>query len=391
VGATLSPSEGYIIRKNRLAEGQLRFLRIARVLMRVLYLTFDDLTVPYAWTVHVRAIVNRLVARGHSLRLVAPGGRAPGVEAPCDPLPAGPLHHVAGSLATFVRSGRAFLPDAVYVRGIHATITPALAASRLGVPLVVEVNGLLEQEAPAGWRRAAVRAAHRFTLSRAARVVTVAPRLRDALSARYRFPAERIDVVPNGADLALFRPGDRAEARRRLGLPADRPVVLCVASFYPHHAAGVLVEAARRAGAGLVLVGSEKGDCEGVRCVGPVPHDRVPDYVAAADVCATLVRAPGPQAAYSPLKLYEYMAGGRAVAVASDLEDLRAFVNANGIGLAVALDPGALSEAFTKLLADPEGRGRMGRRGRELAESVYNWDRAAADVERSLARALAGP
>jgi hypothetical protein len=28
VGATLSPSEGYIIRKNRLAEGQLRYLRI---------------------------------------------------------------------------------------------------------------------------------------------------------------------------------------------------------------------------------------------------------------------------------------------------------------------------------------------------------------------------
>jgi hypothetical protein len=30
VGATLSPSEGYIIRKNRLAEGQLRYLRIRR-------------------------------------------------------------------------------------------------------------------------------------------------------------------------------------------------------------------------------------------------------------------------------------------------------------------------------------------------------------------------
>src|SRR5205814_119023 len=36
--------------------------------MRILYLTFDDLAVPYAWSVHVRSIVNRLVARGHEIR-----------------------------------------------------------------------------------------------------------------------------------------------------------------------------------------------------------------------------------------------------------------------------------------------------------------------------------
>ncbi len=356
--------------------------------MRVLYLTFDDLSLPYAWSVHVRAIVNGLAARGHSVRLVAPGGRAPGVEAPCDALPVGRFRQAAGSLAAFVRSGRALSPDAVYVRGIHATITPALAAARLGAPLVVEINGLLEQELPRGWRRAAVRAAHRFTLSRAARVVTVAPRLRDAIAARYAFPPERIDVVPNGADVGLFRPADRAEARKRLGFPGARPIVLCAARFYAHHAREVLVEASRRAGAELVLVGGEGGGEEGVRSVGPVPHDRVPDYVAAADVCAYALRAPGPEAAFSPLKLYEYMACARAVAVATDLEDLRRFVNENGIGLAVGLDPAALGGALRELLGDPERCARLGRRGRELAESTYNWDRAAAQVEETLGMAV---
>ena len=355
--------------------------------MKVLYLTFDDLTAPYAWTVHVRSIVNRLVARGHEVRLVAPGGAAPGIDAPCDALPSGKLHHLMGSLGTFVRSGRAFGPDAVYVRGIHATVTPALAAGRIGKPLVVEINGLLEREARSRWRRAAVRVAHRFTLARASRVVTVSPRLKEALASRYGFAAERIDVVPNGADTSLFRPGDRDEARRRLGLPIDRPIVLCVASFYAHHARELLVEAAARAKAFLVLVGGEPAVSDGLLGTGPVPHERVPGYVAAADVCAYVLRSPYEGAAFSPLKVYEYMAAARPVVAASDLEDLRALVNENGIGLGVELSVEALAGALQRLLADAPLRVRLGRRGRELAESTYSWDRAAAQVEESIRRA----
>lgn len=358
--------------------------------MKILYLTFDDLTVPGAWSVHVRAVVNGLAARGHAVRLVAPGGRAPGIHAPCDPLGAGPLHHLVGSLGAFLRSGRAFGPDVLYVRGIHATVTPALAAARLGRPLVVEINGLLEEEAPPGWRRGMVRAAHRFTLARAARVVAVSPLLRDALGRRYGLPAARVDLVPNGADTRLFFPRDRAEARRALGLPADRPLVVYVASFYPHHAVEILVEACARAGAGLVLVGGHFEGRPGVIAAGRVPHEAVPAYLAAADVCAYVLRAPHPEFGFSPLKVYESMAAGRPVAAATDQEAIRDFVNGEGIGLAVPLDAAALAGALGRLLGDAALRDRMGRRGRELAERVYNWDRAAAQVEESLRRACAG-
>ena len=94
---------------------------------------------------------------------------------------------------------------------------------------------MLEHEVTSKLRRMAVRMTHRYTLGRAARVVTVSPRLQAALSERYGYPADRIEVVPNGADTERFRPSDRLEARKRLGLPLDRPIVLCVASFYPHH------------------------------------------------------------------------------------------------------------------------------------------------------------
>src|SRR5579862_9461227 len=186
--------------------------------MKVLYLTFDDLTIPYAWSVHVREVINGLASRGHRVRLVCPSGRAPGVKADCDSLLPGRFQHWSGSLSTFVQSGRVFEPDVIYVRGIHGTVTPALAAGRLGRPLVVEVNGLLEEEVK-GWRRAVARKSHRFTLKRAAGVVTVSLLLRDALVERYGVPASRIEVVPNGVDPDRFKPGDRDSARQRLGLP----------------------------------------------------------------------------------------------------------------------------------------------------------------------------
>ncbi|HLY10497.1 MAG TPA: glycosyltransferase family 4 protein [Planctomycetota bacterium] len=354
--------------------------------MRILYLTFDDLSIPYAWSVHVREIVNGLVARGHQVRLVCPGGRAPGVKADCDPLPPGKLQHWSGSLSTFVRSGQAFGPDVVYVRGIHGTVTPALAAGRLGRPLVVEVNGLLEDEVK-GWRRAIARRSHRFTLQRAAGVVTVSPLLKEALMERYGVPPGRIEVVPNGVDPAVFRPGDREAAREKLGLPKHRPVIVSVGGFFTHHAVDFLIAAAGKTGALLVLVGKEGPSGGDILHAGRVAHDRVPDFIAAADVGAYVLRAPHRQFGYSPLKVFEYMACARPVAAATDLREIQSFINDQGIGVATGLEVDAFARAMGGLVGDPEGARRMGEHGRSLAESRYTWDRAAGRVEQALLRA----
>lgn len=355
--------------------------------MKILYLTFDDLTIPYAWSVHVRSIVNGLVARGHSVRLVCPQGKAPGVKADLDVLPKGKLHHWAGSLSTFVNCGRAFGPDAIYVRGIHGTITPALAAGRLSRPLVVEVNGLLEHEVK-GVRRAIARNSHRFTLARTARVVTVSPLLKEALASRYGFPPDHIDVVPNGVDTDLFRPADRGEARKRLGLPPDRRIIVCVAGFFSHHALDLLIAAASQTNAQLVLVGKEGPSGGDIVHAGRVPHAEVPHYLAAADVCAYVLRSPHAQFGFSPLKVYEYMAAGRPVVAATNLPEIRGFINDEGIGIATDLGVDEFAGQMSRLLDDPDQCREMGRKGRALAEARYGWSRAVLQVEESLRRAL---
>jgi glycosyltransferase involved in cell wall biosynthesis len=355
--------------------------------MKILYLTFDDLTVPLAWSVHVRSVINGLAARGHEVRLICPGGAAPGVRADCVPLPPGKLHHVAGSLSTFVKSGRDFGPDVVYVRGIHATVTPAISADRLARPLVVEINGLLEHEVK-GWRRAAVRTAHRFTLRRTARVITVSPMLRAALADQYEFPAHRIDVVPNGVDTELFRPGDREEARKKLGLPLDRHIVVCVAGFFAHHALELLIAGTVKAGALLVLVGKDGPSGGDIIHAGRVQHEQVPDYLAAANICAYVLKSPHPQFGFSPLKLYEYMAAGRAVIAATNEHEIGDFINRSEIGLAVPADVNLFAQKLQQLLGFPEMLERKGQSGRALAEAQFSWTRTVGQVEESLRRAI---
>lgn len=142
--------------------------------MRVLYLTFDDLSRPGRWTDHVQAVAKKLGAR-----VVAAPRR---------------FERLSACATAFLNEARAYKPDVLLVRGIHVSVAPALVAARLGRPMVVEVDALLEDQVKGRLKKSTVRAAHRFTLARAARVVASSAELRDALAARYGFPAGRIDV-----------------------------------------------------------------------------------------------------------------------------------------------------------------------------------------------------
>src|SRR3954470_19253247 len=63
------------------------------------------------------------------------------------------------------------------------------------------------------------------------RIVTTGELLKKELVERNGYPAERIESVPTGIDPRRFRPGDRTEARRPLGLPLDATLVGIVATL----------------------------------------------------------------------------------------------------------------------------------------------------------------
>ncbi|MEZ5181015.1 MAG: glycosyltransferase [Acidimicrobiales bacterium] len=270
-------------------------------------------------------------------------------------------------------------------------------ADRLGVPSVLfaPATAIWESERwgvrRPGWGRAAERWGEAPALRRADLVAAGSDAVAEQV-VRLGAAPERVLVVPTGVDLDLFPPAlDGRAARARLGL-ADRFVVGWAGSFRRFHALDLAVDAvARVPGAVLLLVGDgperpaveARARAAGVEVVatGTVSHEDLPELLAAFDVALLQSPAAG-TFHYSPLKVAEYLAAGRAV-VAPDVAPLRRRLVADEeVVLVPPGDVRALADALARLRDDPARRAALGAAGR-AAERDGSWDH---QVERVVAR-----
>jgi teichuronic acid biosynthesis glycosyltransferase TuaC len=238
----------------------------------------------------------------------------------------------------------------------------AVALARLiGVPAVVKLHGSdmnMIAKLP-GPRRLL-----RLALPRAARVVAVSRALADEARA-LGVPAERVSIVMNGVDADLFRPRDRAIARRELGLPADAAtrIVLYVGNLKATKGVLDLAAAFERIAEThpqlhLAVVGG--GDARAaletvagrwpgrITLAGARPLSEVPQWMAACDVLTLPSWAEG-----TPNVVLEALASGRRV-VASSVGGIPDLVTGDALGeLIPARDVTALASALGRAaLAD---------------------------------------
>ncbi len=137
-------------------------------------------------------------------------------------------------------------------------------------------------------------------------VVAATPREAQELMEHYGADPTRLCTSPPGIDHALFAPGDKAEARARLGWSSD-PHALFVGRIQPLKGVDVALEAAALVAAStpgfrLTVIGGASGpsgvaelaalkaraaepDLAGVvEFFDPMPHRDLPDYYRAADL-----------------------------------------------------------------------------------------------------------
>lgn len=265
-------------------------------------------------------------------------------------------------------------PDVLVARDNHWSASYILAAHRLGIPVVVEVNS------PAAEMRL-YRSEHlhlplvadrleRWRVRSADAVTAVSTPLKDTLIAASGVAGEKITVVPNGVDVERFTPEvtpDVEVAERFRG----RPVVGFVGSFQSFHNPEALGRMAVRLSeggrdVGFAFVGGGPGMevvrritqtiADRVLFIDRVPHARVPSIVRALDVGVL------PDTAYycCPLKILEWMAAGIAV-VAPGYEAIRELIQDGDNG--ALFTPGNVEDLVEKvggLLAQPERRQRLG-------------------------------
>jgi glycosyltransferase involved in cell wall biosynthesis len=361
--------------------------------MRIAYLCADP-GIPVLGhkgaSVHLRSLASALGRRDHAVLLL--GSNLSGENRAPDRVT---LAALTG--ADLHDRLEAFEPDVVLERYALGAEGGLKEAARLGKPFVLEMNAPLVDEAARyrglrdvsrwrEWEERMVRAADR--------IIAVSSAIREHALALGAEP-QRVTVVLNGVDATLIGAGRGASVRERHGLGRAFVVGFC-GSLKPWHGVARLVHAFARLPqeTRLLLVGDgpqrpeierlvlDLGLSGRVTLTGAIPHDRVPDYLAAMDVGVAPYEAQ-PVFYFSPLKVVEYMAAGLPV-IASRQGDLETIVDGAGLLVAAgAID--ALTAALTHLLTDDEIRRALGRCAHERA-SEMTWDQAAERVEEVLAR-----
>lgn len=247
----------------------------------------------------------------------------------------------------------------------------------------------------------------RLILERVEAVACISDYIRGAVGTLYPEYGDRLRTIRSGVDPALYQPvwaadpSVRMAVRARLGLPEAAPVVLHVSRLSPNKGNHLVVQAmaeVRRTNpdARLLVVGSSRygsdhlepygaqvreealGLLGGAVCfTGFVPPAGVPELYQAADlfVCASQWEEPLARVHY------EAMAAGLPI-VTTERGGNAEVVEEGGTGFLVRPynDPSAFARCIGDLLTDSGLRERMGRRGRELAETRYTFDRVAAEL-----------
>ncbi len=208
------------------------------------------------------------------------------------------------------------------------------------------------------------------------------------LAAELGVRRDRIHVIANGVNAELFRPMAKADARRRLGLREDRPLVVSIGHLKPVKGHEELIRALAKlpSRVQLVIVGGEPdrgayrrrilaltgqlGLSDRVVLAGRQPYERIPLYLAAADASVLASRNEG-----CPNVVLESLACGRPV-VATRVGAVPDILSSDDYGRTVPVQsPDALAEAIEQVLAKPWSAEALGK-----CPSVRTWDSVARSV-----------
>ncbi|HEX9373072.1 MAG TPA: glycosyltransferase [Roseiflexaceae bacterium] len=259
----------------------------------------------------------------------------------------------------------------VYVReAICAGWWAAAWGPLLGLPVIYEAHDLESwnpSRAKERWAQPLLNLLDRAALSRSQAVVSLTEDFRRLLARMGWRRADEVAVIPDAFDDRQIAPGDRAEARRRLGLPEHGPLLVYSGMTFAYRKLDLLLDAfaqvrAQLPGARLALVGGRPVEIEplnaqadtlgldgAVTWAGQLPQEQIVPYLQAAD--ALVIPDTVTDVTASPLKLFEYLAAGRAVV----LPDIPALVEVLPPSIGYYFrrgDVGALAGALADALTD---------------------------------------
>jgi glycosyltransferase involved in cell wall biosynthesis len=301
-------------------------------------------------------------------------------------------------------------PRLLLIRYNIYNISPYIVAKIRGIPVISEVNAPMAYES----RHFAKKVIHipflsefieKLALKLSDRIVVVSRQLKTFFIAQ-GLSEEKIDMVPNGVDVGKFNPSISGKRIRKLYGLNNQTILGFVGSFHYWHGIEYIERfiqmiLSQRPNCGFLLVGDgplkaemEKRLKSGiyadkVHFSGYIQHKDIPEYIAAMDIVLAIY----PKLElfyYSPLKLYEYMASGKAV-VASRIGQIKDIITDGKNGF--LFDPGNLNDLEDKvirLLDNPSLIQVIGKNSRKTVENKYTWKQSALKVSSIMENIVTG-
>lgn len=258
----------------------------------------------------------------------------------------------------------------------HLKLAAALLDRYPETPLVYEAHEVFSDVAPER-KQADLAVVEERVLMGAAAVVTNSQATADAIHHRFKLTRTVATVIPNG----VARPAIVPE--KPWGEPGRH--IVYAGSFFGWKGADVLVRAAAHLpGCRITLIGGtpekikafqKEVSPDGAEVVfaGRLSHGEVMEALSGACIAVLPNRADPDSAFTSPIKLFEYMGAGCAVA-ASDLPPFREILSNDEASWAEAGNAESLAAAIRRLIDNPDASRAMAEGLRERSKE-FTWEK----------------
>ncbi|CAN5159209.1 glycosyltransferase family 4 protein [soil metagenome] len=361
-------------------------------------------------SIHISAIVNALRDLGHEVCVVGPASIQHSAVKASRPSLLGRIKNAAPRLVFEImqlaynlvvdrRIAKAiseFKPDLIYERYALFNFAGVRRAKARGIPLILEVNTPYAQ----AWAKyyglylkKLARWLEKSTLLAADHIITVTDVQRDMLVAE-GIPRQNISVCHNAIDPDWFNPERHLDPAMAASLGLRTPVVGFVGTMnrwqgiteFPELLRSVF---ARCPDVSFLFVGDGEfrqtleDFCRAESFSSRVvftrrkPHSEIPPLVALMDITILL----NSNAYGSPMKIFEYMAMGKAV-IAPSVGPVVEVLKDGETGLLI--EPGnalQMADQIVRLVNDTDLRARLGSAGRSYVTARHTWRQNALKIE----------
>lgn len=362
-------------------------------------------------------VTRRLAERGNSVRVVVPRPRGPYPGSTAAELR---YYRVSRSHPALTFATNTLLSQPAIRTELHRGVPDAIvlssydvayghyvfSAGRIDVPSIFIYHSSFYSDAvdrlgasPARTLVASfMRSVERRIFRSADLLIAVSPFSRAEMETRLGATDHRIRLVPTGVDTDRFTPGDRLEARERLGLPLGARILVTAGRLVPVKRYDRAIDAVARLHQKddrymLVMAGAGPAEAQlraraeslggAVRMIGFADNERLRDLYRAAD----LVLCTSDFENWSVAILEAFSSGTAVVGTPrGSIPDLLSIVD--GDLVLADVDPNTLAAKVEALFASgrlPE----LGRHGRTAITQRFGWDRTA-DAITACVREVAG-